>query len=280
MNRDYRDYVSDFLYWNEFKRIGNTDLFETKNYIFTEYHSLFAKANCQTYSLLKDLWAGDELEFYLYLDMLTYLPFEKLGYDYLNKKLEKEDLSVTQYKYNKINKLLNFYRKKLTDEQKDSVKKFLNNYYNDNIEINVIGLAIISLRLFHRFVTIMNFGGRLTLMIIHKEIDKILDQINSDVNGNNLNMININNYLPEFDYNNELNKEMIEYLELCLEREKSPEGIRYIYNDLIYIDHPYKDYFGSKKIYNSNIYYFYCHEYHRLEDSYISYLEYFVKELV
>lgn len=42
---------------------------------------------------------------------------------------------------------------------------------------------------------------------------------------------------------------------------------------------PAKDYFSSKKIYNSNIYYFYCHEYHKVEDTYTSYLEYFVNEL-
>lgn len=47
-----------------------------------------------------------ELEFYLYLDMLTYLPFEKLGYDYLNNKLEKENSSAIEFKYNKIIEIL------------------------------------------------------------------------------------------------------------------------------------------------------------------------------
>ena len=31
--------------------------------------------------------------------------------------------------------------------------------------------------------------------------------------------ININDYLPEFDYSNTLNEDMIKYIELCLERE-------------------------------------------------------------
>ena len=31
--------------------------------------------------------------------------------------------------------------------------------------------------------------------------------------------ININEYLPEFSYNNKLNDDMVEYIELCLKRE-------------------------------------------------------------
>lgn len=171
--------------------------------------------------------------------MLTYLPFEKLGYEYLNAKVEKENSNVIEFKYNKIIKLFNYYRIWFNEEEKENIKLFLNNYYNDVFEINVISLAIISLRLFHRYVTIMNFGGKLASMTIHKKISEILDKITNDVNTNNLKEININDYLPEFDYSNTLNNEMIEYIELCLEREKSPEGIRFIYNSLIYIDHPY-----------------------------------------
>lgn len=44
------------------------------------------------------------------------------------------------------------------DEISNNIKLFLNNYYNDNLEINIISLATITLRLFHRLVTIMNFG--------------------------------------------------------------------------------------------------------------------------
>ena len=38
--------------------------------------------------------------------MLTYLPFEKLGYEYLNDELLKENSNVIQFKYNKIMELL------------------------------------------------------------------------------------------------------------------------------------------------------------------------------
>lgn len=89
--RKYKDYMSKILYFNELKRIGNTDVYQSKNDLFTEYTVLFASVNCQVYPLLKSFSFDDELEFYLYLDMLTYLPFEKLGYEYLNAKVEKEN---------------------------------------------------------------------------------------------------------------------------------------------------------------------------------------------
>ena len=96
----------------------------------------------------------------------------------------------------------------------------MENYDNDVIEINIIGLAIISLRLFHRFVTIMNFGIFVGgSMGIHQKVSATLNQITKDIKENNLKEINIIHYLPEFDYNNKLSDDMIDYLEYCLERE-------------------------------------------------------------
>ena len=103
------------------------------------------------------------------------------------------------------------------DKLKDDIKYFLNNYYNDVVEINIIGLSIILLRLFHRYVMMMNFnifkGGTLG---IHKKIGVILDKIVNEVNSKELKEININNYLPKFDYNNKLNESMFDYLDNCL----------------------------------------------------------------
>ena len=173
---------------------------------------LFFHTNNKTHKLFNN----SKLEFFLKIDMLTYLPFEKLGYDYLNNKLLKENLSVNEYKYNKIIKLCNFHQKILDDELKTDLKTFLNNYYNDVIEINDIGLSIITLRLFHKFVTIMHFSNTLNLTTIHHKIDDILNIVIKDITTNNLKEININNYLPKFDYNNKLNESMIDYLDNCL----------------------------------------------------------------
>lgn len=217
---DYGKFNSHTLYDMDFRRIMMTDIYATKYYIHDVYFSLFTAANCQIYYLLKDFSLDKELAMFLNLDMLTYIPFEKLGYSYLNKKLTKENSNVIEYKYNKIVKLLNAADLNFDDELKGKVDYFLNNYDNDVIEINIIGLAIISLRLFHRYITIMNFGTFVGGSIgIHKKIEATLDQITKDVKENNLKEININHYLPEFDYSNELSADMIEYLEYCLERE-------------------------------------------------------------
>ena len=57
-------------------------------------------------------------------------------------------------------------------------------------------------------------------MGIHKKIGNILDQIVQETDKKDIKEININDYLPEFDYeNNQLNDDMIKYIELCLERE-------------------------------------------------------------
>ena len=67
----------------------------------------------------------------------------------------------------------------------------------------------------------MNFGTFVGgSMGIHKKIANILDQIVQETDKKDIKEININDYLPEFDYeNNQLNDDMIKYIELCLERE-------------------------------------------------------------
>lgn len=74
--------------------------------IFTEYTVLFTAVNCLTLPLFHEVGLDEEIEFYLNLDKLTYLPFEKLGYDYLNGKPKKENSNVIAFKYNKIIKIL------------------------------------------------------------------------------------------------------------------------------------------------------------------------------
>ena len=56
------------------------DIYDTRCDLNTEYHTLFTKGNSKLYYLFHDFSLSEELEFYLKLDMITYLPFEKLGY--------------------------------------------------------------------------------------------------------------------------------------------------------------------------------------------------------
>ena len=218
--REYRDFLQHVLYDMKLRRILMTDIYNTKYYLNTEYLGLFAKGNARLYYLHLPFALDSELDFYLHLDMLTYLPFEKLGYEYLNNELLKENSNVIEFKYNKIMEILDDAKFNVDEELANNIKYFLNNYYNDIIEINIIGLAIILLRLFHRYVTIMNFGAFVGgSMGIQKKIGNILDQIVKEVDEKDIKEININEYLPEFSYNNKLNDDMVEYIELCLKRE-------------------------------------------------------------
>ena len=219
--KDYRCFLEHVLYDMKLRRIMMTDIYDTKYYLNTEYLLLFATGNARLYYLHFPFTLDSQLDFYLHLDMLTYLPFEKLGYVYLNNKLEKENCNVIEFKYNKILKILNDAKLNVDEELKNNIKYFLNNYYNDVIEMNIIGFSIILLRLFHRYVAIMNFGTFVGgTMKIHKKIDSVLDQIVKEVDEKGIKEININDYLPEFDYeNNKLNDDMIKYIDLCLERE-------------------------------------------------------------
>lgn len=219
--KDYRGFLQHILYDMNLRRIMMTDIYETKYYLETEYHGLFATGNANLYYLHLPFALDAELEFYLNLDMLTYLPFEKLGYEYLNKELAKENSNVKEFKFNKIMKILNDSKFNVDDEIKNNIQRFLDNYYKDVIELNIMGLAIMLLRLFHRYVTIMNFGTFVGgSMGIHKKISHILDQIVKEVDEKGIKEINMNDYLPEFDYeSNQLNDDMIKYIQLCLERE-------------------------------------------------------------
>ncbi len=216
-NRFYREFNSDMLWNMELRKILNTDIFETRNDLFTEYSILSSGAKRLPLPLFYEIGLDEELAFYLNLDMLTYLPFDKLGYDFLNGKLENSN--VATFKYNAIIQIIGKEYPELDDGIKENINTFLNNYYNDILEVNLINLAIITLRLFHRYVTIMNFGGPLAMMTIQDKIDEKLKRLKKDIQENDLKEININDYLPEFDFDNkQLSSEMIEYIVLCLER--------------------------------------------------------------
>ena len=216
-NGFYREFNRDMLWNMELRKILNTHMFETRNDLFTEYSILSSGAKRLPLPLFYEVGLDEELAFYLNLDMLTYLPFDKLGYDFLNSKLENS--SVAEFKYNIIIQIIRKKYPESEDEIKENIKTFLNNYYHDILEVNVINLAIITLRMFHRYVTIMNFGGPLAMMTIQNEIGKKLKRLQNDIKENDLKEININEYLPEFDFdNNELSSEMVEYIVLCLER--------------------------------------------------------------
>ena len=94
--KEYRDFLQHVLYDLKLRRILMTDIYNTKYYLNTEYLGLFAKGNARLYYLHLPFALDSELDFYLHLDMLTYLPFEKLGYEYLNNELLKENSNVIE----------------------------------------------------------------------------------------------------------------------------------------------------------------------------------------
>ena len=141
-NGFYREFNRDMLWNMELRKILNTDMFETKNELFTEYSILSSGAKRLPLPLFYEVGLDEELAFYLNLDMLTYLPFDKLGYDFLNSKLENS--SVAEFKYNIIIQIIRKKYPESEDEIKENIKTFLNNYYHDILEVNVINLAIIT----------------------------------------------------------------------------------------------------------------------------------------
>lgn len=218
MKKIFDDLATNLLCDLELRKILNTDIYQTKNYIFTEYHLISSSLNARIYYLFKNFKYDEEVQFYLNLDTLTYLPFERLGYEYLSERLKAQGSTVEEFKYAKIIEVLNHCCESVNEEAKSKVNAFLNNYYNDVVNIDASGFAIIALRLYHRFVLMMNFGAPLASLSINRKMDKILDKIIEDVNKDNLKQININDYLPAFDYSNQLSEDMLSYLELCLQR--------------------------------------------------------------
>ena len=223
----YSEFNRNILFNLEFRKIQNVDLYKSKNRIIEEYHYLWSSANCQTRKLIKDYRFDDQLQFYLFLDMITYIPFENLGVDYVKEKLNDKFINVIKYRSDKIFEVFKYFNLEINKDLEANINYFFNNYNNDIFEINIITLAIISLRLFHRYALIMSFENNYASMLVHKRIKMILDQISNDVKNNNLNTININNYLPNFDNSNKLNKEMIEFLETCLDNEHFIDFFRY-----------------------------------------------------
>ena len=73
--KEYRDFLQHVLYDMKLRRILMTDIYNTKYYLNTEYLCLFTKGNARLYDLHFPFALDSELDFYLHLDMLTYLPF-------------------------------------------------------------------------------------------------------------------------------------------------------------------------------------------------------------
>ena len=219
MDRKFcRDFNSYILFDAKFRKIQNTYLFQTQYDLATEYASLSALFSSYANTLFDDFGLGDEMVFYLNVDKITYLPFEKFGCDYINQTLE--NLSVADFKYEQIKQIL---REKFPSNDltfvEEKVAKFFKNYYCDTQEVDPVGFATVALRVFHRLVTKMNLGERIGGMLqIQKEATFILKNVVKDVQEKKLKEIKVDEYLPafEYEYANLWNNAMAEYLQNCL----------------------------------------------------------------
>ena len=215
-NSFYKAFNGDIVWNMELRSTLNTDIFETRNDLFTEYLILSGSAKRLPLPIFREIGLDEELAFYLNLDLLTYLPFDKLGSEFAKKKLEGELSSV------KAKRILKLIEEKYPDtesEVKDKVKLFFECYESDVLPLDVMSLAIVSLRLFHRYVTIMNFGGPLAMMTVQNLIDKALKQLKKDIIEGELCEIDVNAYLPAFDFEaHTLTDEMSDYITLSLQK--------------------------------------------------------------
>ena len=82
----YRSYVSDLLRTNEVRALGTTFLYHTSYDLFTEYLSETSSAAIFGRRLGLEFDGQKEIEFYILLDFLTFIPFGALGREHLKSK--------------------------------------------------------------------------------------------------------------------------------------------------------------------------------------------------
>ena len=152
----------------------------------------------------------DEIDYYAYLDFLSYIPFEKVGYDYLDERLKKKGKNLFDVRYEHTIKTLTEYFGKIGEETKEDVRQFLNSYYNDDVlELNARNWTIIALRVYQRYDVKRVFDKEVSRGGANDLMWRMAKELSDKKE------ININDYLPAFDYSNKLTDSMIAYMKKC-----------------------------------------------------------------
>lgn len=149
-----------------------------------------------------------------YLDYITYIPFGKRGYKFLEDCLSKEeiDASVAELKKNTIHKMLDKIGIKINPDLQNSIDKYCELSYSTEQNFSNIESVAATVRIVGGELDNLISNGQLNAEDRNDKMKKILEDIMMDTKLLKNKKLNIEKYLPKYK-NKKLNNTEIEYFQ-------------------------------------------------------------------
>ena len=204
---NYRTYISRLLYSNEVKALANKYLYGTRYDLFTEYQSEAAGAKAYVRRIM-EFDSQVEIEFYILMDYLTFIPFGQLG----RKTCAERNIDISSLKYDYSMLVLDCEGIRLSDDERHRLKLFFDTYDDDIQPITPVGYANIARRISDRLFNMIYSGecagsiGKSKLFSYH------LRQLVQELFDGELKQFDVGQFLKRFPDLQSLNESQTEYL--------------------------------------------------------------------
>lgn len=204
---NYRTYISRLHFSSEVKALANTDLYGTRYDLFTEYQSESSTAKTCVRRIM-EFDSQIEIEFYILMDYLTFVPFGQLG----RQKLAEQKVDIPTLKYDYSMLVLDCEGIRLSDDERHKLKLFFDTYDDDIQPITPVGYANIARKISDRLFNMIHIGecagsiGKAKLLTYH------LRQIVQEIFDGELKQFDIGQFLNRFPDLQSLNESQTEYL--------------------------------------------------------------------
>ena len=149
----YRDYLRELLFSSDAKKMANPLLFGTSYDLFTEYQSEAASARLFARRLMS-FEAQSEIEFYIFLDYLTFIPFGEAG----RCTLAAKGVDVPALKLGRAMQILESAGIAQSAGEQARLKAFFEAYGNDVQPITPEGYAAIARRISDKMINMIFCG--------------------------------------------------------------------------------------------------------------------------
>lgn len=133
----YRNYVSALLTLPETRALGNTFLFASSYDLFTEYLTETSAAAIFARRLGLGFDAQKEIELYILLDFLAFVPFGRTGRAYLKEKGLGDETQALRY----AELLLELAGVSMAEKEKDALCRFFEARSDLTLPIDTVGAA-------------------------------------------------------------------------------------------------------------------------------------------
>ncbi len=208
----YRSYISALLGTREVRALGNTFLYGTSYDLFNEYLSETSTAAIFARRMGLEFDGQKEVELYILLDFLTFIPFGSVGREYLRAR----GMCVEEHTYEYALLLLECAEVSMNEAEKESLRRFFALREDTVLPPDAVGVASAVRQLSDRLFDGITLGkcagslGKARALMLH------LRTIAEEVSQKDLLKIDIGSFLSSLPALGGLNDAQREQLDALL----------------------------------------------------------------